>query len=128
MPDRIEREIDDLLKKIDNLDSHRKRKSTPPRRPPNGPARPTSLSPSPRLRAWLVLVGIIATVVFLERSGWVAGVLLTLVIIGLIVAGAYLAREWTTQTRPQYEKRWRGQALDLRLSGERKGWRWFRRG
>src|SRR5438445_9097103 len=38
--DRIEREIDDILRKVDDLDSHRKKKNEPPRRPPSRPSRP----------------------------------------------------------------------------------------
>ena len=82
------------------------------------------------MRSWLILVAIIAIAVFLERSSYANGLVLTVVIVGLIALGAYLLREVSTQSKPQSEKRWRGEVLDLSQPPPRKGLpflSWFRR-
>ena len=126
--DRIEREIEDILRKVDDLGSYRKNRKKPPRQPPSRPSRPTANSLNPQLVSWLIVAGIIAAAVFLERSVNANGLMLALVIVGLIALGTYLLRQIGTQSKPQSEKRWRGQTLDLRQNHSKRTfpWGWFR--
>jgi len=130
MPDRFEREIDDILRKVEDLEEHRKRRQQPPKRPAS-PRRPTSFAFGPSALSWLFLAGLIAAVVFIQRGGYFDGLVLTLVIVGLIAGAAYLFREvGANRSSPQqYQQRWRGQPLDLKPSpsSKRSFWDRFKR-
>jgi len=133
MADRMEREIEDILRKVEDLESHRaRRRMQPPQRPPSQ-RRPTSFSFGPQMLSFVVLAGIIAAVVFIERGGYAQGLMLFAVITGLVIFAAYLVREVgrhgaAGSGRPGSQHYWRGEPIDLRRpSPKRSFWDRFKR-
>jgi hypothetical protein len=113
MADRIEKEIEEILRKIDNFVPERAR------RPARSAGQPLAAAGSWLLRRlarislnqvmmWSLLVVIIA---FFARGAPVA----TWILVGALIvfATAFLLSRVGGQRRPAAEKRWRGEPLDL---------------
>lgn len=117
--DRIQREIEDILSKLDDLPEERKpikmrrRSRQASKAANNALSSLTSISVKHLMVAALALVviGFITSQAYETFGRWtlIAGIVL---FIASIVLSA-LSRGTTSPTSPQYEKRWRGEPLEL---------------
>jgi hypothetical protein len=113
MADRIEREIEEILKKIDKLPDKGKR---PPARKPAGPPRARGQAPK-----WLSTVtmrkvmmwALVAVVVAFFLRGIPGGYLLLVGALIVFVTAFFLSTRGGGGTAAGPEKRWRGQPMDL---------------
>lgn len=126
MADRIEREIEEILKKIDNL-PERSRQSRV--RKPGGPARPTSNSFKwlSRISMRKVMIwALFAVIVAFFFRGIPGGYWLLIGAIIVFATAFILSTRGGGGTSPSTpQKRWRGQPMDLsepRLPDRLKAW------
>jgi hypothetical protein len=109
MADRIEREIEEILKKIDDLPERRKTKAV--RKTPPGPSslRVLSRINMRKVMMWSLFAILVSALVF--RAIPIGGFLLIGAIIVFVTAFVLSTRGGPTSNVSQ--KRWRGQPLDL---------------
>ena len=112
MADRIEREIEEILKKIDDLPERRKAKAV--RKAPSPSAGPSSLHVLSRINMrkvmmWSLFAILVSALLF--RAIPIGGFLLIGAIIVFVTAFILSTRGGPTSSPS--EKRWRGQPLDL---------------
>ena len=126
MADRIEREIEEILRKIDDFVPEKPRRSVRKRpfdKPPTAfenPSRPISTPKSTtglahvslnQVMLWSLIVVVIAFFLPIPGSGWV-------ILAGLLVfAVAFLLSRMGGGSSRGVQKRWRGEPIDLREPG-----------
>lgn len=116
MADRIEREIEEILKKIDDLPDQPKQMRG--KRPPSRPTRPASSGSSFK---WLSKISmrqvmfwaIVAVIVAFFMRGMPGGYWLLIGAIIVFVTAFFLSTRGTGPANRVPEKRWRGQPMDL---------------
>jgi hypothetical protein len=110
MADRIEREIEEILKKIENFPDRKSGRPPPRRQGPSGGV----------LQRWLARISLrkvmmwalFAVIVAFFMRG-VPGAYWLLIGALVVFGTAFVLSTRAGGSRPQYEKRWRGQPLDL---------------
>ena len=112
MADRIEREIEEILKKIENF-PERGKGARPPRRPaPSGGSTAQRWLARVSLRKVMMWALFAVIVAFLLR-GIPGAYWLLIGALVVFVTAFILQTRGGPQAGPPYEKRWRGQPLDL---------------
>jgi hypothetical protein len=112
MADRIEREIEEILKKIDNLPDRSKSGRPPPRRqPPSGGSVVQRWLARISLRKVMMWALFAVIVAFFMRG--IPGAYWLLIGALVVFVTAFILSTRGGPSANHYEKRWRGQPLDL---------------
>ena len=122
MPDRVEREVEEILRKLDDFVPER---PTPIRSPSRTIKRAgrNLTGRLPRI-SWtsIILVVLLVALVFFFAPGFSGGTLIVFGVVGAFFLFFLLTRRRPLSSSPPTEKRWRGQPLDLTRSANEPTW------